>query len=90
MKHIGNSITIIFLIEMVAKIIFLGFIYNFRSKGGAYILSYWNIIDFIVVVSSSIDLFSGGAIDWLKSMIVFRSLRPLKVVNKSKKMKIII
>jgi hypothetical protein len=72
------------------KIVSVGFIFNNRNPGLAYIRSYWNIIDFIVVWSSAISIMKPELRVYLKSLKVFRALRPLKVINKNKDLKVIV
>lgn len=50
---IDISFTILFTIEMIINVIALGFIYNKKQK--AYLKNPWNVLDFVVVVTSLID-----------------------------------
>ena len=69
---------IVFLIECVVKIIALGFIMG----PNAYLKESWNILDFIVVVSSLILIAEIPGVPNLRMLRTFRMLRPLKSVNK--------
>ena len=75
MEYIFN---IVFLIECVVKIIALGFIVG----PNAYLKESWNILDFIVVVSSLILMANIPGVPNLRMLRTFRMLRPLKSVNK--------
>lgn len=59
MGYLDNCFTILFTLEAVIKIIALGFFFNnseLRSKGmSPYFRDPWNMLDFIVVVSSLLD-----------------------------------
>jgi hypothetical protein len=58
--YLDNCFTVLFTLEAAVKIIAMGFFFNnatLRKKGlTPYIRNPWNILDFIVVVSSLIDL----------------------------------
>ncbi len=84
--------TIIFVCEMVCKIISCGFLFNSINNDKAYIRSYWNIVDFVVVNFGAWVLVDVNNTK-LKSFLVmrsFRALRPLKVINKNEQLKIIV
>lgn len=90
-KSLNKTFTIIFLIEMACKIISMGFLFNSVNNDKAYIRSYWNIIDFIVVMFSGVDLVStNSTFKSFKILRCFRALRPLKVINKNEQLKIIV
>ena len=83
-KGLNKTFTIIFLIEMACKIISMGFLFNSVNNDRAYIRSYWNFIDFIVVLFSGVDLVStNSTFKSFKILRCFRALRPLKVINKN-------
>ena len=74
---------IVFFIECVVKVIALGFIFG----ENAYLKESWNILDFIVVVSSVLTApfipeEISGVLPNLRMLRTFRMLRPLKSVNK--------
>ena len=88
----GVGFTLIFLCEMACKIISMGFLFNSVNNDKAYIRSYWNIVDFIVVTFGALVLVEKDNTK-LKSFLVmrsFRALRPLKVINKNEELKIIV
>jgi len=68
----------IFIVEMLVKIMAMGLIFH----KNAYLRDYWNWLDFIVVV---IGLFNflpvSDSNSGLKSLRVFRVLRPLRSIN---------
>jgi len=57
--YLDNCFTVLFTLEAITKIIAMGFLFNnktLQQKGMTpYIRNPWNILDFIVVVSSLID-----------------------------------
>ena len=58
--YLDNCFTVLFTLELVIKVIAMGFLFNnpfLREKGlTAYIRNPWNMLDFVVVVASVIDL----------------------------------
>jgi hypothetical protein len=89
--------TMIFISEMVLKVISLGFIMD----EGSYLHDNWNRIDFLIVIVSLIDLenlvnkFNGsqagaGALGFLKVLRLLRTLRPLRFISKNVQLKLII
>lgn len=78
------TFTVLFIIEMVIKVIALGLIYNFRNNRKAYLRNWWNILDFFVVITSIIDLVnSNSSLNALKSLRALRALKPLKIASKN-------
>jgi hypothetical protein len=88
--------TLIFLGEMILKLIALGFVMG----DGTYIRDNWNRIDFIIVVVSIIDLqglitkMTGSAannsLGFLKVLRLLRTLRPLRFISHNVQLKLII
>jgi hypothetical protein len=82
--------TILYSIEMIIKIMGLGFIMD----KGSYLRDSWNILDFMIVVSSYPQYFtdpnapSEDGIS-LSGLRVFRVLRPLKTVSSIKGLKVL-
>ena len=93
-------ITIIFVIEMILKLIGLGV---FRSKD-AYFRSAWNTLDFLIVILSVIGLAigplvtgicsaakgGGKGLKALRSMRALRALRPLRVVRRYPALRLVV
>ena len=81
------SFTAFYTLEMVLKILGLGFVLN----RGSYIRDPWNVLDFIIVVSSYLPLFMGSDssinVSGLRSL---RVLRPLKTVTAIRKLRALI
>ena len=78
--------TIIFGVEMLMKILALGFCLH----KGAYLRDSWNCLDFVVVMSSIASLaLSGLGVDVsvVRVLRVLRVLRPLRAVNRARKLK---
>lgn len=78
---------ILFGIEALMKIIAYGFIVEEFS----YLRNSWNILDFIILIGSIIDI-SVSAINlkFIKILRLFRTLRPLRFVSHNRSMKIIV
>jgi hypothetical protein len=75
LAKIGDIFSIIFIVECALKTIALGFFVHKK----AYLRDYWNVLDFIIVVTGLIELFSAGLN--LKSLRTMRVLRPLKSIT---------
>ncbi len=86
-------ITFIFFIEMVIKIIALGFFIGPNS----YLKSIWNIIDFFLVIVSLIDIVISlvaknhvKILSLLKILRIMRTLRPLRLINNAPGLKLVV
>lgn len=94
--YIDASFTILFTIEATIKIIAKGFAFNKMGPIEPYLKSYWNILDFIVVVASLLDLLfilMSVDIDQLKSLKAlraFRALRPLRMISRNEGMRLVV
>eukprot|EP00051_Salpingoeca_urceolata_P017838 m.246032 g.246032 ORF g.246032 m.246032 type:complete len:1856 (-) comp19058_c0_seq4:42-5609(-) len=74
----------IFTIEMLMKIIALGFVLHPE----AYTRSGWNDLDMIVVITSIISLsVSGGSVETVRVLRILRVLRPLRAITRLQKLK---
>ena len=74
--------TVAFCVECVLKILAMGF---FMGKG-AYLKDVWNWLDFIVVVSSVLEIWFPS----LTSLKIFKLFRPLRSLNNVKSMKVLV
>eukprot|EP00927_Polykrikos_kofoidii_P054656 TRINITY_DN49043_c0_g1_i1.p1 TRINITY_DN49043_c0_g1~~TRINITY_DN49043_c0_g1_i1.p1 ORF type:complete len:1629 (-),score=309.38 TRINITY_DN49043_c0_g1_i1:117-4424(-) len=89
-------LTVAFLLEAAMKIFVLGFI----RGNGAYLRDPWNVLDFFVVVSSTVAIFienevlglTGKAsfLTWLKGLRALRALRPIRVLSRNVGLKAIV
>jgi hypothetical protein len=87
MSNFDSIFNWIFIIEMVTKLIALGFVMD----KGTYCRDSWNQLDGFIVSSSILDMsLSGSNIPALKVLKLLRSLRPLKFINKNVAMKMIV
>jgi len=78
-----------FVIEMVLKVIVMGF----AMHPGSYLRSAWNILDFFIVIIGLIPLFvsgSGSSLDGLKALRTFRALRPIRMASRAEGMKVVV
>lgn len=87
-----NVFLVLYSIEMVLKIMGMGFI--FSSK--AYLRDSWNVLDFIIVISSYPSLFTDSSASdsantdfSLGSLRTFRVLRPLKTISNIRGLKVL-
>lgn len=67
----------IFSIEMVLKIIAMGFV----MRPYSYLRDPWNILDFLVVILGWLTVFDLGGGSNVNSIRVVRILRPLRTIN---------
>ena len=84
-KNIDMVFNIIYTVEMVLRICALGFVWN----KGAYLRSYWNILDFICVTTAYLEIIGSGGTS-LAALRAFRVLRPLRFVNNIEGLKIVV
>ncbi|WAR26863.1 CAC1C-like protein [Mya arenaria] len=85
MEHIEIIFLVIFTVEAVMKIIAYGFILH----SGAYLRTYWNVLDFIIVVIGLISTIVSATVEGdvfdVKVLRAFRVLRPLRLVSRAPK-----
>lgn len=81
-------LTILFTVEMIIKVIALGFIAN----SGSYMRNSWNILDFIIVMSSLLMLIFQGnpAFKALRSLRALRTFRPLRMISRRPGLKLVV
>merc|ERR1719506_2156307 len=94
-SNVGWFFTIAFIIEMLLKIIVLGFIHSKTPSMPAYLRSGWNILDFCVVVISILTIMAESVpalkvVSSLKALRTFRALRPLRLISRLEGMKQVI
>jgi len=76
-NHADIVFTVIFTVEMVLKIIGMGF---FWGKGNTYLRDGWNCLDFVITTGSLVALLP--AVPRVTMFRIFRLLRPLKSISK--------
>ena len=77
----------LFILEMVFKIIALGF----TMDDGSYLRDSWNGLDFFIVVTSIIDMaLTNTDIPALKVLRLLRMIRPLRVISHNPQLKMIV
>jgi voltage-dependent calcium channel L type alpha-1D len=73
--------TFFFTIEVIVKVIAVGFVINGKTS---YIRDTWNMLDFIIVIISIVSLFPIEAkISVFKIIRMARLLRPLRIISKN-------
>lgn len=78
---------ILFLIEMLIKIIALGFMMD----EGSYIRESWNQLDCFIVFTSMLDMMlTNVELPVIKILRLLRTLRPLRVISHNVAMKLIV
>lgn len=74
---------------MFLKIFALGFMFG----RGAYLKDYWNILDFVIVVTAYIPIFLGGGGSGgpnLQGLRTLRVLRPLRTISSIRALKVLL
>ena len=89
LKHVLNIIeyllVVIFGLEVALKVIVYGFLFNGESS---YLRSFWNILDFFVVVTSLISISGDDNLNVFRILRLFRVLRPLRVIARNEGLRI--
>lgn len=85
---VDTLFTLIFIVEMMLKIIVKGFVLHKRS----YLRSGWNILDFIIVIISILALVASGnsQLKSFRSLRTFRALRPLRMISRNPGLKLVV
>jgi hypothetical protein len=79
--------TCVFIIELLLKSVSLGFV----VEKGTYLRDTWNILDFIIVIFSLLDISTSTLnLAILKVFRLLRALRPLRFISHNKSMRIIV
>ena len=78
--------TMLFIAEMIIKILAYGFIF----EKNAYLRNSWNVLDFITVMVSILNLANIGPGSSLRALRTLRVLRPLRMVNRLPELKIVV
>jgi len=85
LRYINYALIGVFTAEMLVKVVAYGFIMHADS----YLHDAWNLLDFIIVVTSLLSLFfSNSSLKALRTIRAFRALRPLRVLKRNKGMKV--
>ncbi|EGZ28555.1 hypothetical protein PHYSODRAFT_467180 [Phytophthora sojae] len=82
-----SVLTVLFMIEVVIKIIAYGFILH----KGAYLRNSWNIMDFAITAVAAFFMFQGSSqFKFVKTLRAFRALRPLRMINRNPGLKLVV
>lgn len=86
-SNFDQGLNIFFAVEMGFKVISLGFLFD----NGSYLRDSWNVMDFIIVITSIIDMASESVnLPFIKILRLLRTLRPLRFVSHNPSMKLIV
>ena len=85
-KQIDDVFLALYSVEMVLKILGMGFFLN----QGSYLRDAWNCLDFLIVLSGYLSLITAGGGVKLGVLRSFRVLRPLKTITGVKGLRIIV
>lgn len=84
---IDTFFTVCFLLECFLKIVCYGFILD----GNSYLRDPWFCLDFFIVITSLIDLFlKDFNYEYLKILLLLRTLRPLRFLSHYKNLRIVV
>eukprot|EP00930_Biecheleria_cincta_P047048 TRINITY_DN3254_c0_g2_i1.p1 TRINITY_DN3254_c0_g2~~TRINITY_DN3254_c0_g2_i1.p1 ORF type:complete len:2356 (-),score=376.43 TRINITY_DN3254_c0_g2_i1:34-6066(-) len=97
LEVISGCFTAVFFVELVIKMIAMGVLCGHGDEP-AYLRSFENALDFVIVLVSLIDTVQtwalpdggGGVISVFKIFRVVRMLRPLRLISRNKNLKIVI
>eukprot|EP00931_Biecheleriopsis_adriatica_P023690 TRINITY_DN14902_c0_g1_i1.p1 TRINITY_DN14902_c0_g1~~TRINITY_DN14902_c0_g1_i1.p1 ORF type:complete len:2368 (-),score=487.75 TRINITY_DN14902_c0_g1_i1:53-7156(-) len=90
--------TLIFFFELIVKMIGLGALCSYDKNRKAYLRSFENVMDFVIVLVSVIDTIQtwflkglgGGVVSVMKIFRVVRMLRPLRLISRNKNLRVVI
>lgn len=86
-NYLDTIFNCLFILECLCKIISYGFILDNHS----YLRDIWNIMDFFIVVTSTIDMvYSDSGLSFLRVLRMLRTLRPLRFVSHNINIKIVV
>jgi hypothetical protein len=88
MIAVDEILIFVFTSEAFLKIVSVGFLINGKRS---YLRDYWNVLDFIVVITSIVPYFldqQGKMNTAVKIFLILRFIRPLKILGKSEGLKI--
>lgn len=86
MQVLEVGFTIVFIIEMIIKICAHGFFF----EKGAYLTHPWNILDFIIVLASILNLAKIGPGKVLTAFRALRVLKPLRMINRLPELRVVV
>lgn len=86
LKILDNGFTIIFMMECGAKILAYGLIIEKMS----YFRSGWNILDFLLVITSVLNFVNVGPGNAFRSLRTLRVLRPLRMISRFEELKVVV
>ena len=90
-NYLNLIITSYFFVELSVKVIARGFLFNHKNNKKAYLRNKWNILDFIVLVTSIIDYFSNRpSLKVIKSFRALRALKALRAASKNEQLNLLI
>jgi len=90
--YFGVTATVIFLGELFCKVIVMGFVIGPNT----YLRDPWNVLDFLIVLISLIDLgalisnVDNNSLGWLKAFRALRALRPLRMVRRYESLMVVV
>jgi len=84
---INLVITVLFTIEAIMKIIFVGFLFNGPDS---YLRLGWNVIDLLSIFSGISDFLIIADSSFIKIIRILRIMRPLRLIKKNPGLKICI
>ncbi|CAE7641017.1 unnamed protein product [Symbiodinium pilosum] len=98
LEVLSTVFTCIFAFELVVKMIALGVVCNPDPDTRAYLRSFENCMDFVIVIVSVLDAIqtwflrgtNGGVIAVMKIFRVVRMLRPLRLISRNKNLKVVV
>jgi hypothetical protein len=87
MRGMDDVITFLFLLECFLKIVTFGFAFNGEES---YLMSVWNVMDFFVVITSTLSVAQLVSKSQFKIFRLRRVLKPLSLIKENPGMKTVI
>ena len=90
-ENVTSKINLCFVVCFTVEALFKIMIYGFIFDEGTYLRDTWNILDFVIVISSLLDV-SVSSIDipMIKILRLLRTFRPMRFMSHNKNMRILV
>ena len=86
LKALDLIFSVIFMMELIVKVISLGFLFH----PGSYLRNPWNMLDAAIVLISILSLAEAVEGGSLKALRTFRVLRPLRMIKRFPELKLVV
>ncbi|KAJ1455949.1 Ion transport protein-domain-containing protein [Pelagophyceae sp. CCMP2097] len=84
---VGFFFNAVYYVECIVKVVSMGFAVNGPTS---YLRDVWNILDFIIVIVSTVDMMEIEGVAAIKVLRVFRVFRPLRMLSRNPGLKLVL